>query len=66
MAFRYDTLLPPSVLLLELTGTIDHADLDEKAVVVPFMKDICSTAKQVFVWLGPENDDRDLAIDVLC
>lgn len=44
---------------------IDQANLHERNHQVGVMKSIYSTASDVLVWLGPEEDDSDLAMDFL-
>ncbi|KAF9487339.1 hypothetical protein BDN71DRAFT_1478720 [Pleurotus eryngii] len=44
---------------------INQDDAREKAVQVPLMSQICSSASQTIAWLGPATDGSDLVIDFL-
>lgn len=44
---------------------INQVDLGEKGVQVRLMRDIYQDASKVVVWLGPEGDDSDTAMDFL-
>lgn len=44
---------------------INQDDLDEKARVIPRMNEIYGQAAEVLIWLGPQGDDSQFAIDVL-
>jgi hypothetical protein len=43
---------------------INQADLEERASQVNIMRQIYKEAKKVIVWLGPQADNSDLAIDL--
>ncbi|CAG8962199.1 hypothetical protein HYFRA_00005251 [Hymenoscyphus fraxineus] len=44
---------------------IDQQNTNEKTIQIPLMAQIYSRADFVAVWLGPEDDDSDAAIDLL-
>ncbi|RTE68587.1 hypothetical protein BHE90_017035 [Fusarium euwallaceae] len=44
---------------------INQADLEERASQVNIMRQIYKEAKKVIVWLGPQADNSDLALDLL-
>ncbi|CZR58212.1 uncharacterized protein PAC_08103 [Phialocephala subalpina] len=44
---------------------VNQKDLDERSQQVQRMADIYSKAARVLIWLGPESDDSDLAIDCI-
>jgi Heterokaryon incompatibility protein (HET) len=44
---------------------IDQQNRDERTQQVRLMTNIYSAAESVAVWLGPEDDDSELAMDVL-
>jgi hypothetical protein len=54
-----------SVLLWVDALCIDQQNRDERSQQVQLMTSIYSTAKSVAIWLGPEEDDSALAIDLL-
>lgn len=47
------------------TLCIDQNDVIEKNHQLPLMGEIYSKASQVIVWLGPQEDDSDLAMDLI-
>jgi hypothetical protein len=44
---------------------INHNDVKEKNAQILRMKEIYSSARQVIVWLGPQNGDSDKALELL-
>jgi hypothetical protein len=54
-----------SVLVWVDALCIDQQNRDERSQQVQLMTSLYSTAKSVAIWLGPEEDDSALAIDLL-